>query len=416
MYNPGDDMDLDRLSRDAAEGFDAPGNPDWESMQAKLDEILPVEKKRISFIFWWLIPVVIAGSIGIIYISGNHKAVKPITLDAPIVGSNKLNTKETQNSITEPLQKEVDRSDNLENNSSPRFKPATQTKTNFGINSIKKNLSGNTNPPSGISQNQAIIENSTAPEVKELKNNQTEMAGSVDKNEPEVAMTQKDSSVTKDAPKADIPSNTAFISKKRKSTNPWSIGILAGIDKSNVKFVYDHSPGYNIGIMAGYHFSDNISIHTGAIYTQKNYKVAGGDFTAPKGSWISQYTIETVDGYCRMWDIPLLLRYTFNTKTKHNFFLSTGMSSYFMSRENYNYDFYYNGQPTIKNYSYRSSDTHVLSIANISAGFASRVNDHLLLEVEPYTKIPMGGVGLGNIKLSSFGVNFSLQLRQPVKK
>ncbi len=416
MYNPGDDMDLDRLSSDAAEGFDAPGNPDWESMQAKLDELLPVEKKRRFLIFWWLIPVVIAGSIGIMYNSGKHNAIKPTTLAAPISASNKLNTKEARNPITETLQKEVDQSGNLETNSSPRFKLTNHEKTNFERDSIKKNLSGNPTLSSEALQNQASIENSTVPEVNEVKDSQPEMPVSVNKNETEVAKDQKDSSVNKDISKENIPTNTTTISKKRKSTKPWSIGILAGIDKSNVKFVYDHSPGYNIGIMAGYHFSDNISIHTGAIYTQKNYKVAGGDFTAPKGSWISQYTIETVDGYCRMWDIPLLFRYTFNTKSNHTFFLSTGMSSYFMSRENYNYDFYYNGQPTIKNYSYRSSDTHVLSIANISAGFASRVNDHLLLEVEPYAKIPMGGVGLGNIKLSSFGVNFSLQLRQPVKK
>ena len=80
------------------------------------------------------------------------------------------------------------------------------------------------------------------------------------------------------------------------------------------------------------------------------------------------------------------------------------------------YFYYYNWQPVTRNSSYSSTDTHVLSIAHLSVGFENRISQNWSLQVEPYAKIPLGGVGFGNIRLSSFGVNFSVQHRQPSKK
>ena len=216
------------------------------------------------------------------------------------------------------------------------------------------------------------------------------------------------------------PETTEITPKKDKPPvsrgRGWSYQLLLGVDKSTVKFRYGNDPGYNMGVMGGYHFNDRLSIHSGAIFTQKNYKLAGEDFTAPKGSWVNNYKIENITGYCRMWEVPLLLRYTIRQNNKNSIFLSTGLSSYFMTSENYNYFYYYNGQPVTRNSSYSSTDTHVLSIAHLSVGFENRISQNWALQVEPYAKIPLGGVGFGNIRLSSFGVNFSVQHRQPSKK
>ncbi|MBV9988159.1 MAG: hypothetical protein JO301_10790, partial [Chitinophagaceae bacterium] len=121
-------------------------------------------------------------------------------------------------------------------------------------------------------------------------------------------------------------------------------------------------------------------------------------------------------GYCRMWDVPLLVRYTFSPRGKNNFYLSTGLSSYFMTNENYNYFFYSQGNPVTRNVNYASDDQHLLSILHISGGFETRMASNMTLQIEPYAKLPLGGVGLGNIRLSSFGINAALQLRQPAKK
>ena len=56
MYNP-DDKDIDRLSREAAEHYHAPGTPSWETLRQTLDKELPQEKekKRRGFLFFFLL-------------------------------------------------------------------------------------------------------------------------------------------------------------------------------------------------------------------------------------------------------------------------------------------------------------------------------------------------------------------------
>jgi hypothetical protein len=196
----------------------------------------------------------------------------------------------------------------------------------------------------------------------------------------------------------------------------WSFGLLTGIDKSTVKLKYGYAPGFNLGLEIAYHFNDKWAVRAGGIFTQKNYKLAGEDFTAPKGTPISYYKLDQVEGSCHMWEVPLLVSYTISSKGKKAVTLNTGLSSYFMTHEDYDYYYVYNGTPTYRSASYNSADQHILSIVHLSAGFENRLSKTMSLQIEPYAKIPLGGVGFGNIQLSSFGVNFSVQYRQPHKK
>jgi hypothetical protein len=88
-----------------------------------------------------------------------------------------------------------------------------------------------------------------------------------------------------------------------------------------------------------------------------------------------------------------------------------------MTGEKYDYAYYTNaGLPATRSMEYSSSDTHIMSILHLSAGFENRISSNWSLQIEPYAKLPLGGVGFGNIRLSSFGLNFSVQHRQPSKK
>ena len=56
MYKP-DEKDIDRLSREAAEHYHAPGKPAWEALQQVLDKELPQkeERKRRGFFFFFFL-------------------------------------------------------------------------------------------------------------------------------------------------------------------------------------------------------------------------------------------------------------------------------------------------------------------------------------------------------------------------
>jgi hypothetical protein len=51
--HPLHDKDLDRLSREAAEHFEAePGASGWANLEMRLDTELPQKKKKRRFLFW----------------------------------------------------------------------------------------------------------------------------------------------------------------------------------------------------------------------------------------------------------------------------------------------------------------------------------------------------------------------------
>ena len=456
MYNPVDDMELDRLSKEAAGKYDAPGNTNWQTMQAELDKVLPVEKqKRKTFFFWWLLPALLLGGTALWWLQ-NKDSGAATEKNIPASISNKTDNNShsktpvsNKNTIAAPQENTAEKTiaPKVEATNQPSVnKPVPLTKRLSVQKSVKDiavpgnslmpmKATGKNEPllPSSIiktltdtpetarSNEQRVIDK---PSVSNSKNNidpTKEISNKINSENSPVT----DRVVAKDTNSTlpEVAANSTNNPTLSKTIQPfilkgkgWSFSLLAGVDKSTVKFKYGSGPGINIGVLAGYYFTNTWSVHTGAIYTQKNYKLAGEDFTAPKGSWISYYKIENVEGYCRMWEVPVLIRYTVNNTAKKSFFLSTGLSSYFMTRENYTYSFYNNGLPTTRAASYQSTDTRILSIAHLSLGFENRISKNLSLQIEPYAKIPLSGVGLGNIKLSSFGINFSVQSRKASKK
>jgi len=443
MYNLGDDSELDRLSREAAGRYQHPGKPDWQQMEAELDKAMPETKKR-RFRGYWLLPVLMAAGGAAYWLGSGNSGETSKQISQPVaIQENK--TKEALHNPVTTVVAEQPAAGALSQKSSEQITTApSQSVTASGGSTIpeknktavlrgdkRNNLTGNRpiqtgipsipessvkqqadNPPAiaaaapttaATKQTAPAITNKAGSPTSETKTNST-------------ATATENNIQTNQLPSELPPGRTGLMIDPKPFGKGWSLGLLLGIDESTVKFNYNSAAGFNGGITVGYHFNKNWSLHTGAIYTHKNYKMKGTDFTPPKGSWASYYKLENVDGDCSMWEVPLLARYSFAQHGRDRFFVSTGLSSYFMTHENYSYFFYNNNQPVTRSMNYKSDDTHILSILHFSAGYENRLTEKLSLIVEPYAKIPLAGVGLGNIQLSSFGLNFSLQMRQPAHK
>ena len=190
-----------------------------------------------------------------------------------------------------------------------------------------------------------------------------------------------------------------------------SLSLVGAPDMSNVKFTNSDKVGFNVGALIGYRFSQKWSVSTGLLYTRKNYTAEGKDFNPPKGTWIDNVRLDEVEGYCKMYDIPVNIRYDLTNGNKHRYFVSTGLSSYLMKKEDYHYYYQYtNGSPGYRHRSGNSTARHWASIVNISAGFEQKIGRRFSLQAEPYFKIPLTGVGFGNLKLNSYGVYLSTRI------
>lgn len=407
MHSFDDDNEMDRLTRSAAEAYQAPGMANWEKMQGILDKEMPQENRRRRFMWWWwFAPVVLVTGIAVYWlISSSVQAPHPEVVpksNASIKPFVKISPNNTR------------LKNGIEKNASDSPLPVNKV---FVINDQSAA------PVSPKENNTVVVINNNNQPETDISVSATESKPVIkaEKNIPELA---QDSAQTARVPEensiATNPQNPAVAESSKKimiSNNKkgWFWGLTAGIDVSTVKYHYASDAGYNIGGLIGYRFNQHLSVQTGGIYTQKNYKMRGADFHPPKGSWLNNYTLETVDGYCKMWELPILATYHFIGSNKSNAFISLGASSYFMKKENYDYLYYINNQPYYKTVAYNSNDQHILALLHLSAGIEKSINKKLTGIVEPYAKIPLSGVGMGSIQLSSFGVNFSVLYKQPKK-
>ncbi|HEY3406168.1 MAG TPA: hypothetical protein VGK59_22430, partial [Ohtaekwangia sp.] len=121
---------------------------------------------------------------------------------------------------------------------------------------------------------------------------------------------------------------------------------------------------------------------------------------------------EDLSGDCYMWDIPLNVRYTFAPSRKLTGFISTGLTSYLLSDENYSFQVEtgYGGRQQYT-MNVKDGNNEWFSMVNVSLGLQQRFSDRFTIQLEPFAKIPLAGIGEGNIQLSSVGCFFAVEYR-----
>ncbi|TGE27020.1 hypothetical protein [Hymenobacter metallicola] len=195
----------------------------------------------------------------------------------------------------------------------------------------------------------------------------------------------------------------------RKPTYRLSIGGLYAPELSTVGWTKTTSPGSNLGVLVEYRFTDRLRLNVAAIRSVKRYVARGSDYTVPDGTWTGNYTIDKVDAVCRITDLPINLRYDVVHSAHTAVFVSAGLTSLLMRDEQYSYDYEYYGKYYSRDWNVTRGSNHWLSVVNLSAGYERSLASRWSGQVEPFVKVPLGGVGFGKVKLSSAGVFFSLK-------
>jgi hypothetical protein len=199
-------------------------------------------------------------------------------------------------------------------------------------------------------------------------------------------------------------SQDSSLAKKKTNTSSkqskgFYVGLIAGPDVSTVKFQSVNNLGFSLGALIGYRFNNLLSVETGLIWDKKYY-YSNGEYYKKDGVALPPTT--TLDGSCSMFEIPVAIRFDFATKKNHGFFAKTGLSSYLMTSENYTFNSSLNPYPYhVKNDSLRNN---IFSILQISGGYERVISDKTKVRVEPYVKIPLQGIGKGDMPIASFGI------------
>ncbi len=188
-------------------------------------------------------------------------------------------------------------------------------------------------------------------------------------------------------------------------------GIITNADISFIKNQKTSSPSLGVGIIGGYHFKNGISIESGLLYDRKNYYTKGKYFNTDMLSYLQNVQLLATNGNCYMYEIPLNVAYDFKSHKKINWFVTAGTSSYLMHKEYYNFKYDYNGSYGEKGYDYYHSSKNWFSVLNLGAGVNIQTSNKYFIKLQPYFKVPLSGIGIGKLPLSSAGINFSLTRR-----
>lgn len=194
------------------------------------------------------------------------------------------------------------------------------------------------------------------------------------------------------------------------------LGLVASPDVSFIHFQKTSPVGVGTGLLAGYQFNKHLSVETGVLFDSKNYYSKGQYFDKNKIPYFQQHpeiNVNSVTGDCRMIEIPVNVRYAFSIKNKNTWYAIAGMSSYLMGHEYYDYNYTDWGNPYTRSAAYNNHTKNWFSIANFGIGYQRSLGTKTNIRFEPFIKVPVSGVGTGNMSITSTGLYIGITRRIP---
>lgn len=210
------------------------------------------------------------------------------------------------------------------------------------------------------------------------------------------------------------PDNRIREKENKQKGFPVNFGITASMG-TDLSYVNPKEPGkatFIYGAGLSYKVGKRLLVRTGFYVSRKIYTAYPKDYNGT-----IYPNLNSIDGDCKVYEIPVSVSYNFGAKKKHNWFGSAGVSSFIMKKEYYNYTYktpsgyLYSHDHTISN-----ANKHTFSVLNLSAGYQYQVSPKVLVMAEPFLKLPLKGIGDGKMKLNSAGVLLTATVRPFVKK
>jgi hypothetical protein len=423
------DKNIDNIFKSGSEGHDFDYNPEaWKEMEQLLDK----EERRRGLWWWWF-------GLGGLFIL--------------LTGLYLFNNSNTENTLENlsgydvnelPALKKEFKKDDLINNSTKEYNQPLTGSTNIGSftkdqsekpseNSDVSNFSSDKKSP-GSALEKGLPEmkdtdkisigatkkdkkedvlSALADSIKNLANSKFPSFGPSPNNIPGYLpklplMLFPWEFPIPDATVVEENRDSILIVEEREEENPSRFlpGLVFASEVSAVGDIHLDYLDWKFGLELQYRFGKYFSASVGANYIKKNYNAAYIDYDVPDGFWVRDISPSYTKGHCSILEIPIQLGYYPNGSNASGFQIQAGLSSYLMLKERYYY-YYVEADPDLLRYWHSNNVAkHWMGILQLAPGYQIKTDDGFF-RVAPYAQIPLQGVGIGKIKLNSFGLQFN---------
>jgi hypothetical protein len=192
----------------------------------------------------------------------------------------------------------------------------------------------------------------------------------------------------------------------------FSITTLFSPDFSTTSLTKYSKPSGVFGVMVGFKISSRFTVMTGATKALKKYEGYGDEYSPPEGYWQNKTNgviPDEVQGNCGIVEVPLIIQYDIAQRSRSRFFVSAGVSSYFMRSEHYQYSFNEPNPGAANSWTAKEPTQYLFKIGHLSAGYDRVISRHFVVGVEPFLKVPFQGIGWTDINLYSTGAYLNLR-------
>lgn len=188
------------------------------------------------------------------------------------------------------------------------------------------------------------------------------------------------------------------------------VGIISGPQLNQVRSQGYNKPSVSTGLLVGYGLNKRISIETGLFFTKKHYQSEGKYFDMEKAklSMPSGMKVLSLKGSSAVFEIPVKIKYDFLRRTNNSFFASAGVSSYLLTKESNDYLTLINGTQQRMIGNYQNATKYFAGSINVSAGYNQKIGNQLSIRMEPYIQMPIKGLGVGAMPVSSAGLHIGI--------
>lgn len=406
------DEELDNLFRKSAEQHTPPFDPEaWEAMDRRLDDIQgkPSGFKR-------LLPLLLlALFVSVVFIWRNYQVHRPDFTHVPVSESkdeilqqpgildNKINLEST--ALSEPKPGAIQHPGALAGSGrASTEKHLTETRNKYKASESATIKAEGAEPETEV-QNLVLPDLVGKGVTAQFENTYNFNPDSLDASLAKTD-TANQTNLTESALPAD--STRKVVKKTGVFLKSMTVVVAVAPDFTTVRFKNADAVSTNAGLLVTLPLTNRFSIVSGAVWANKLYSAAPQDYEPYADFWNGKTLPDVITAECKVLDIPVNLQYKILEKGKNKLTIETGLSSYIMLNEKYTYTYTHPGSsPYSKTREVENENRHWFGVQNLAVGYARTLSPVLSVGIQPFVKMPLEGIGAGNVKLTSAGVFFT---------